>query len=122
MSDIRIRYYREADDSMQDDEYETVWEKPWPDDGDGSRTAVYDSEEDIETLLPALVYYDYRNMNDYYDMKAPDNVDVYVTADFDTGSSFNDRGGRSGGFMLNLKKLSPEDAKRFGLAQNTISD
>lgn len=122
VSDIRIRYYWEADDSMQDDEYETVWEKPWPDDGDGSRTAVYDSEEDIETLLPALVYYDYRNMNNYYDMKAPDNVDVYVTADFDTGSSFNDRGGRSGGFMLNLKKLSPEDAKRFGLAQNTISD
>lgn len=125
VSDIRIRYYWEADkggNGGQNKDYGGTWEQVWTDDGYEGRTEVYDRAEDIEALLPALVYYDYRNMNDYYEIEVPDNADVYVTADFDTDSSFNDRGGRSGGFLLNMKSLSAEDIKRFGLAKDAISD
>ncbi len=117
VSDIRIQYYWEAEDYSDEaaEDYSGDWEKTWSDDGYEGRTAVYDSEEDIETLLSALVYYDYRDMNGYYDMESPNNADVYVTADFDTEGRFNDRGGRSG-FQLNMKKLSAEDIERFGLA------
>lgn len=115
VNDIMILYYWDPDEVYgQDDEF---WNSKWSGDSEYSHTEVYQKKEDLESLIPALVFKDYYNMNSYYEMKWPDNAEVYVTADFDVTSTYDDRDGRSAGFQINMNKLSKEEIEKFGLAK-----
>ena len=120
VTDVRIRYYWDpekiAEDSGQAADGSVVLAETWDKDSEEGWSAIYDDEKDLERLIPALVFLDYRNMNCYYEMEMPANAETYVTVNFDISSDYQDRGKGSGGFGINMKLLSSEDAVRFKLA------
>lgn len=120
VSDVRIRYYWGPDGQYQEEFGDLVMEPEaaelWETDSDESGVVVYNQKEDLKALIPALVFGDYLNMNCYYDMEMPVNVDVYVTANLDASAAYSDRSGQTGGFRINMKKLSGDERKRFRLA------
>ena len=90
-------------------------------DSDNTRIdMVYDQQEDIEILIPALVFRDYYNLNNYYQMEPPENVEVHVTANFDTSSVIMNVDMSS--FKLNLKNLSEDDIHRFRFSKQPSYD
>lgn len=118
VKDIMLLYYWDPDDVYgQDGEDSELLNRKWSEDSEYSHTEVYKEKEDLEILIPALVFMDYYNMNSYYELKWPDNAAVYVTADFDVSGNYADRDGRSSAFQINMNKLSEEEIEKFGLAK-----
>jgi len=116
VSDIRIQYYWEPGGAPGQEDGQAPREEAWEKDSAEIRMEVYKEEEDLEKLIPALVFMDYYNMNSCYEVVFPDNAGVYVTADFGASGSYDDRDGKSAGFQIDMGKLSKEDIHRFGFA------
>ena len=96
---IDVQYYWVGDDvekSREDKEGELI---------------SYRSAEEIEALLPALVYRDYLNFNEYYEIAPAGNVDVMVSFAVPRVNSYGSRS--SFNFQIDLNRLSDEDIERF---------
>ena len=96
---IDVQYYWVVDDvekSREDKEGELI---------------SYRSAEEIEALLPALVYRDYLNFNEYYEIAPAGNVDVMVSFAVPRVNSYGSRS--SFNFQIDLNRLSDEDIERF---------
>jgi len=118
---IKLNYYWISDEDEYPFYEETVKEAVEIYDPDNTRIdMVYDQQEDIEILIPALVFRDYYNLNNYYQMEVPENVEVHVTANFDTSPVIRDVDMSS--FELNLKNLSEDDIHRFRFAKQPSYD
>ena len=118
---IKLNYYWISDEDEYPFYEETVMEAVEIYDSDNTRIdMVYDQQEDIEILIPALVFRDYYNLNNYYQMQPPENVEVHVTANFDTSSVI--RNVDMSSFELNLKNLSEDDIHRFRFSKQPSYD
>ena len=118
---IKLNYYWISDEDEYPFYEETVMEAVEIYDSDNTRIdMVYDQQEDIEILIPALVFRDYYNLNNYYQMEPPENVEVHVTANFDTSSVI--RNVDMSSFELNLKNLSEDDIHRFRFSKQPSYD
>ncbi len=127
VSDIRIRYYwyEHPDENGQEeggqpapmtytgDFEEAAWEKGT----DEGWTVTYDKKEDLERLIPALVFLDYKNMNRYYELETPYNAETFVTTSFAVSSDYRNKDGSLGGFQINMNLLSDQDIERFRLVR-----
>ncbi len=83
--------------------------EPW----EGDNIVIYDGKYDIQTLAPALVFYDYYNMNEFYDRDYAANIDV--TVKFVPGVFSSDKRTNNGRFYIDLNRLSKEEADRLML-------
>lgn len=90
-----------------------AWEKGT----DEGWTVTYDKKEDLERLIPALVFLDYKNMNRYYELETPYNAETFVTTSFAVSSDYRNKDGSLGGFQINMNLLSDQDIERFRLVR-----
>ena len=108
ISSISIQYYWTGDREINE---KVEWE---------DNIVVYDSKEDIKTLIPALVFNDYANFNEYCEIIPAENAEITVNFTEPRINSYGSR--RNLNYRVDLRKLSKEDMARFKLAAPVEAD
>lgn len=105
ISGIRVLYYEVYEDGKVQWKPTAAGAEEWNQD--------YEKREAIEALSPALVFRDYYNMNEYYQTELAWNAEASVF--FRAAGAEAEGGNGVTGFVIDLKKLSDEEAARFQL-------